>query len=77
MPSGRQDLNLRPLDPQNLRFGVSAHQKRARTMNDVTFRYYAVPDYRRLIGAHGLELVDVHDDPGVSTYYLARKLPSR
>ena len=43
------------------------------TMNGVTFRYYAVPNYEKLIRSHGLSLVDVHDDPGVSTYYLARK----
>ena len=42
-------------------------------MNGVTFHYYAVPSYRTLIAEHGLVLVDVHDDPGVSTYYLARK----
>jgi hypothetical protein len=45
------------------------------TMNGVTFRYYAVPNYQQLIKSHGLALVDVHDDPGVSTYYLARKSP--
>jgi ubiquinone/menaquinone biosynthesis C-methylase UbiE len=43
------------------------------TMNGVTFPYYAVPSYRALVLDHGLVLVDVHDDPGVSTYYLARK----
>ena len=43
------------------------------TMNGVTFRYYAVPNYEKLINSHGFSLVDVHDDPGVSTYYLARK----
>lgn len=43
------------------------------TMNDVTFHYYAVGDYRTLIAEHGFDLVDVHDDPGVSTYYFARK----
>jgi ubiquinone/menaquinone biosynthesis C-methylase UbiE len=43
------------------------------TMNGVTFRYYAVADYRTLIAEHGFDLVDVYDDPGVSTYYLARK----
>lgn len=43
------------------------------TMNGVTFHYYAVPDYASLLGKHGFVLVDVHDDPGVSTYYLARK----
>src|SRR5262245_49370219 len=43
------------------------------TMNGVTFHYYAVPSYRTLIGEHGLVLVDVHDDPGVSTYYLTCK----
>jgi SAM-dependent methyltransferase len=43
------------------------------TMNGVRFRYYAVASYRTLIIEHDLVLVDVHDDPGVSTYYLARK----
>jgi SAM-dependent methyltransferase len=43
-------------------------------MNGVTFRYYAVSGYRALAAEHGLELVGVHDDPGVSTYYLTRKL---
>jgi len=43
------------------------------TMNGVTFRYYAVADYRTLIGQHGFELENVYDDPGVSTYYFSRK----
>jgi ubiquinone/menaquinone biosynthesis C-methylase UbiE len=43
------------------------------TMNGVTFRYYAVANYGVLIGEHGFELVNVFDDPGVSTYYFARK----
>lgn len=43
------------------------------TMNGVTFRYYAVADYRTLIAEHGFALEKVHDDPGVSTYYFARK----
>ncbi len=43
------------------------------TMNRVTFHYYAVASYRTLIGEHDLVLIDVHDDPGVNTYYLARK----
>ena len=43
------------------------------TMNDVTFHYYGVPSYRTLLEAHGFALVDVHDDPGVSTYFLARR----
>jgi cyclopropane fatty-acyl-phospholipid synthase-like methyltransferase len=43
------------------------------TMNGVTFRYYAVPSYRTLLAEHGYALVDIHDDPGVSTYFLARK----
>jgi len=45
------------------------------TMNGVTFHYYAVPSYRSLVADHGLVLENVHDDPGVSTYFLARKLP--
>jgi ubiquinone/menaquinone biosynthesis C-methylase UbiE len=43
------------------------------TMNGVTFHYYAVPSYRKLVAEHGFVLVAVHDDPGVSTYYLARR----
>jgi SAM-dependent methyltransferase len=43
------------------------------TMNGVTFRYYAVANYRRLIDGYGFEIEAVHDDPGVSTYYFARK----
>ena len=43
------------------------------TMNGVTFRYYAVADYRTLVGEHGFELENVYDDPGVSTYYFSRK----
>jgi cyclopropane fatty-acyl-phospholipid synthase-like methyltransferase len=43
------------------------------TMNGVTFHYFAVPSYRTLIDKHGFVLVDIHDDPGVSTYYLTRK----
>ena len=43
------------------------------TMNGVTFRYYAVDSYRALVAQHGFELEDVNDDPGVSTYFFARK----
>jgi ubiquinone/menaquinone biosynthesis C-methylase UbiE len=43
------------------------------TMNGVTFHYYAIPSYRTLVAEHGFVLVDVHDDPGVSTYFLARR----
>jgi len=42
-------------------------------MNGVAFHYYAVASYRTLIMEFGLTLVDIHDDPGVSTYYLTRK----
>jgi SAM-dependent methyltransferase len=45
------------------------------TMNGVMFPYYAVASYRTLILGFGFVLIDVHDDPGVSTYYLARKSP--
>src|SRR5262245_44725380 len=45
------------------------------TMNGVTFPYYAIPSYRTMIAEYGLVLVKVHDDPGVSTSYLARKSP--
>ena len=43
------------------------------TMNGVTFRYYAVKNYRTLIAEYGFALEHVYDDPGVSTYYFARK----
>jgi hypothetical protein len=43
------------------------------TMNGVTFHYYAVRDYASLLAQHEFALVDVHDDPGVSTYFLARR----
>jgi ubiquinone/menaquinone biosynthesis C-methylase UbiE len=43
------------------------------TMNGVTFHYYSVPSYVKLVAEHGFVLVDVHDDPGVSTYYLVRR----
>jgi len=43
------------------------------TMNGVTFHYYAVPSYQELVAEHGFVLVDIQDDPGVSTYFLARK----
>jgi hypothetical protein len=42
-------------------------------MNGVTFPYFAVPSYKTLLEEHGLSLIDIHEDPGVSTYYLARK----
>jgi ubiquinone/menaquinone biosynthesis C-methylase UbiE len=45
------------------------------TMDGVTFRYYAVQSYETLVAEHGFVLVDVHDDPGVSTYFLARRSP--
>jgi len=44
------------------------------SMDGVPFHYYAVPSYRTLVADHGFVLVDVHDDPGVSTYFLARKV---
>ena len=42
-------------------------------MSGVTFHYYAVPSYRELAAAHGFLLIDIHDDPDVSTYFLIRK----
>jgi ubiquinone/menaquinone biosynthesis C-methylase UbiE len=44
------------------------------TMNGVTFHYYAVASYRQLVAEHRFEIVDVYDDPGVSTYFVARKI---
>ena len=45
------------------------------TMNDVTFRYYVVRSYETLLAEHGFALENVYDDPGVSEYYYARKVP--
>lgn len=42
-------------------------------MNGVTFHYWAVPSCQRLAAEGGFELMSVYDDPGVSTYYYARK----
>jgi SAM-dependent methyltransferase len=44
-------------------------------MNGVTFRYfsYSVQSYRRVLGDHGLTLVDVHADSENNTYYLAKR----
>jgi hypothetical protein len=50
-----------------------SEDSRTGTMNGVTFQYHAVANYRSLMAEHGLVIVDVHDDPGVSTYYLTRK----
>ena len=46
------------------------------TMNGVTFRYWAVASYRPLLAENGFELIEAQDDPGVSTYYFARKTPT-
>jgi hypothetical protein len=39
------------------------------------FHYYPIPSYPTLIAEHDLVLVEVHDDPSVSTYFLTRKAP--
>jgi SAM-dependent methyltransferase len=46
-------------------------------MNGVAFHYWSfgVQGYRRLLAAHGLELLDTHADSGRNTYYLAIKAP--
>ena len=43
-------------------------------MNGVPFHYWSLtPDgYRRLLARHGFDLLDVHQDEGKNTYYLAR-----
>ena len=44
-------------------------------MNGVTFHYWAVHSYRTMLAESGFKLLNVHDDPGVATYYLASNLP--
>jgi SAM-dependent methyltransferase len=45
------------------------------TMNGVVFRYFSFSrdGYRRILGEHAFTLVDVHEDSGKNTYYLACK----
>lgn len=43
-------------------------------MNDITFRYYAVSDYRSMMADVGMVLDDVYVGPGENTYFLARKV---
>jgi ubiquinone/menaquinone biosynthesis C-methylase UbiE len=44
-------------------------------MNGVTFRYYSfsIENYREILERHALTLVDVHQDAGKNTYYMAIK----
>jgi hypothetical protein len=56
--SGRQDLNLRPLDPQNVSSGVPARQRPAITMNDVTSAHVAAHRPRRVVPRWSQESVD-------------------
>lgn len=44
-------------------------------MNGVPFRYWSLtPDgYRELLCQHGFKLIDIHQDSGKNTYYLAEK----
>jgi cyclopropane fatty-acyl-phospholipid synthase-like methyltransferase len=46
------------------------------TMNGIEFHYYSftIDAYRRILGEHGMTLVDFHTDKGENGYYLARKL---
>jgi SAM-dependent methyltransferase len=43
------------------------------TMNGVTFRYWAVRSFAALAEPCGMTIEEVYDDPGVSTYFFARK----
>jgi SAM-dependent methyltransferase len=54
---------------------VDAVDAKEDQMNGVTFRYFSYsPDsYRRILGDHGLSLIDVHTDSGKNTHYLAKK----
>jgi len=45
-----------------------------RTMNGVTFHYWAVPSYRPLLARYAMELVDFFEDSGKNGYFLARKI---
>lgn len=45
------------------------------TMNGVVVKYFSfgVGNYRRILGDQGFALIDVHQDQGGNTYYLAAK----
>jgi hypothetical protein len=44
-------------------------------MNGVVMRYFSfsIENYRRILGDQGFTLIDVHEDKGKNTYYLATK----
>jgi SAM-dependent methyltransferase len=67
---------LRPGAPFLFTSGdVDGFEAKEGEMNGVTFRYfsYSRSRYRRILGDHGLTLVDVHADSGNNTYYVAKK----
>ncbi|HEY6341352.1 MAG TPA: hypothetical protein VIY49_07660 [Bryobacteraceae bacterium] len=45
------------------------------TMNGVVMRYFSfsIENYRRILGDQGFTLIDVHEDNGGNTHYLAIK----
>jgi SAM-dependent methyltransferase len=53
--------------------------KQGETMNGVPFRYwsFSVERYRELLKANGLTLLEVHQDAGQNTYYLAKLTAAR
>jgi len=44
-------------------------------MHDVVFRYFSlsIENYRRILADQGFTPIDVHEDMGKNTYYLATK----
>jgi SAM-dependent methyltransferase len=50
-------------------------EKEGDPMNGVAFHYWSfrIENYRDLLRANGLTLLDVHRDAGENSYYLARK----
>jgi SAM-dependent methyltransferase len=53
--------------------------RQGQPMNGVPFQYwsFSVDGYRRVLRAHGLELLDTHADAGGNVYYLAVKNGSK
>jgi SAM-dependent methyltransferase len=49
--------------------------KQGETMNEVPFRYwsFSAEGYRELLKANSLTLLEVHQDAGKNTYYLASR----
>ncbi len=58
--------------------GQGQEGERRGVMDGVEFSYYSLgtEEYRRVLSAHGLTMIDEHFDEGENYYYLAQKIKS-